>query len=341
MLVTWLLTARRLLPWTLELVNGGIRHGNALWAALPLGLTVLWLVVLLVGLAAVLTDLARQLWPKRTHADVAISTADYGELFLQAARQVPFLEQLGDAVLGGLPVQMMREAWRSGDTILRQGDPGDRLCCLVEGHAVVEWEDLAGVRHQLARLGPGDFFGESAVFEETPRTAHVIADGPVQLYTLSRDACQLLVQNSVTSAAEIRRQLRHTAALREHALFAGLNPHDLAAIVAQTQPETHAAGEVILQAGEPGQDVFVILGGTCSVWQQDVQTGTLGPRDWFGELALLTGAPRNATVRTTTAVELLRVPAAATQQALARDPAAAMRLWEVAAERLQAMRGEP
>ncbi len=341
LLLAWLVTTRRLLPWALALLNGGIQHGNALWAALPFALAVLWLAVLLAGMAGVVWDLLRQARPPWASKGAPLGADNHRALVAQAAKNVAFLRALGDQVLDALPAQMTREAWQSGATILRQGDPGDRLCCLVQGHAIVEWEDLAGVRHLLARLGPGDFFGESAVLEDMPRSAHVVADGPVQLYALSREAARALVERSGTSAAEIRRQLRHTAALREHPLFAGLSALDLSEIVGQTRPETHGTGEAILRTGDAGQDLFVVLSGTCGVWQHDKQTGMLGPQDWFGELALLTGAPRNATVRAETPVELLRVPAAVTQQALARDPLAALRLWQVAAERLQAQRSEP
>ena len=338
-LFAWWLTTRRLLPWALALVHGGIRHGNALWAGVPMALAVLWLAVLLAGLASIVWDLLRQWRPRLSGAKMPPSSTDHRALLVAAAHNVPFLREMGEDVLERLPLQMEREAWRSGEAILRQGDAGDRFCCLAEGCAVVEWEDEAGIRHPLARLRPGDFFGESAVFEATPRTAYVIADGPVEVYTLSREVCRTLVQNSGTQGAEIRRQLRHAAALREHPLFAGLGAAELAAAVEQTQSEWRAPGEVVLEAGEPGSDVYVVLSGTCGVWQNDVQTATLGPRDWFGELALLTGAPRNATVRAITAAELLRVPSAATDGALAHDPASAFRLWQVAVQRLSTARG--
>jgi serine/threonine-protein kinase len=73
-----------------------------------------------------------------------------------------------------------------------------------------------------------------------------------------------------------------------------------------------AAGELILREGEPGDDAFFIRAGRCEVFcLRDgvrVRLRTLGPGEVFGETAVFTGQPRNASVEALEAVELIVVP---------------------------------
>jgi hypothetical protein len=76
--------------------------------------------------------------------------------------------------------------------------------------------------------------------------------------------------------------------------------------------EDFNAGEVIFNEGDPGRDVYVVKSGTVQVLVKGRDGGhelisTLGPGDHFGEMALLRNAPRNATIRTVTPVEVYRM----------------------------------
>ena len=76
--------------------------------------------------------------------------------------------------------------------------------------------------------------------------------------------------------------------------------------------EEFGAGEVIFNEGDQGRDVYVVKSGTVQVLVKGKAGGqellnTLGPGDHFGEMALLRNAPRNATIRTVTPVEVYRM----------------------------------
>ena len=68
--------------------------------------------------------------------------------------------------------------------------------------------------------------------------------------------------------------------------------------------EVHA-GEVILREGRLGRELFVILSGTVTVTRDGRVVNLLGPGDYFGELAAIEAAPRNATVTATSDLEVL------------------------------------
>jgi LmbE family N-acetylglucosaminyl deacetylase len=67
------------------------------------------------------------------------------------------------------------EWFSSGSQIVEQHEPGANLYLILSGNADVIQEDADGTRRTLARLGPGEFFGELAIVHEQPRAAHVVA----------------------------------------------------------------------------------------------------------------------------------------------------------------------
>ena len=69
----------------------------------------------------------------------------------------------------------------SGETIIREGEPGEEFFVISDGEVDVVRSD-----HEVARLGPGDFFGEVALISGEPRNATVVAEGEVDTYVLGK-----------------------------------------------------------------------------------------------------------------------------------------------------------
>ena len=88
-------------------------------------------------------------------------------------------------------------------------------------------------------------------------------------------------------------------------LFSDCSQRDLQTIARVVREIPHAAGTVIAREGDPGVGLFVILDGTADVTIGGRKKATLGPGDFFGEIALLDGGPRTATVTAKTDVKLL------------------------------------
>lgn len=85
-------------------------------------------------------------------------------------------------------------SYAAGDSIVQEGEYGDSLYLIVEGAVVVEGTDPRGQKVTLATLGPGDFFGEVAVLTGKPRTATVVAQGPVTVIEITRELLNELCQ---------------------------------------------------------------------------------------------------------------------------------------------------
>jgi len=90
-------------------------------------------------------------------------------------------------------------------------------------------------------------------------------------------------------------------------LFSGFTEDELRRIAELSRIVESPAGTVITQIGEPGDSFFVIIDGTVAV-RTPVNAGSqLRPGDFFGEMSLVDGEPRSATIVATTDVRLLIV----------------------------------
>ena len=119
---------------------------------------------------------------------------------------VPLVELLrGTSIFAPLPQATLEqvagrlEALKvtAGETVITEGDAGDRFYLVASGDAAI----LAH-GERVATTGAGGFFGEIALLRDTPRTATVIADTDLELYTLEREEFLAAVTGHTESSAE-------------------------------------------------------------------------------------------------------------------------------------------
>ncbi len=96
-----------------------------------------------------------------------------------------------------------------------------------------------------------------------------------------------------------------------------------------------ASGRAIVEEGEAGEALFVILTGTAVVRRAGRRVAALIPGDFFGELSALDGGPRTASIVPDTPVEVLRVFRHTLRRMVEHEPALAIGLLEGLARRLR------
>ena len=87
--------------------------------------------------------------------------------------------------------------------------------------------------------------------------------------------------------------------------FTAMSKSELAAVAQQTDEIDVPAGKVLAREGDFGEEFFIIDSGTAQVTRGGERIADLGPGDFFGEMALLEGDRRNATVTAATPMSLI------------------------------------
>ncbi|HEX6034764.1 MAG TPA: cyclic nucleotide-binding domain-containing protein, partial [Anaerolineales bacterium] len=116
--------------------------------------------------------------------------------------------------------------------------------------------------------------------------------------------------------------------LRKSPLFRGLSDQELQKLMDMAEPVSLRAGDVLIRQGEVGDCAYVLIKGDFEVQKQTGQSlikiDVRNPGDVVGEMALLSRAPRNATLIAKTDGEVLRIPQEAFEQLLQSSTTAAM-----------------
>jgi CRP/FNR family transcriptional regulator, cyclic AMP receptor protein len=118
-------------------------------------------------------------------------------------------------------------------------------------------------------------------------------------------------------------------------IFAGLSNRHLAKLVDGSRRTTHQAGHEIAKEGEGALALHIILDGTAEVSVHGSRKRELKAGDYFGEISLIDGRSRSASVTATSDLHTLAVPYVPFQQLLESEPGFAAGLLKLICARLR------
>jgi len=124
-------------------------------------------------------------------------------------------------------------------------------------------------------------------------------------------------------------------------IFSECSKRELGIIARASKEVAHKEGTVIAREGERGVGLFLILEGQCTVTIGGKTKAKLGPGDFFGEVALLDGGPRTATVTALSPVKLIGITGWVFRGLLMEHPSIALKTLEAVAGRLRSVSKEP
>lgn len=191
-----------------------------------------------------------------------------------------------------------------GDNIIVQGDNGDIFYLLEDGLVDVYVCKKGGPETKVHTYTPGNSFGELAIMYNAPRAATCRAQTECKLWALDRVSFKVIVV-----AATMRKRDLFVGFLQKVPILESLTEMEILTLADSMAEEKYNDGEVVCYQGDPGDYFYIIRDGAaiCTQTDENRQEKVVADLDkgkYFGEIALLTEKPRQATV---TAKGTLRV----------------------------------
>ena len=220
----------------------------------------------------------------------------------------------------------------AGEIVFQRNEPGSSLFAVAGGSVAVE---IGPGRDVI--IPKGSIFGEVGLISGRRRGSTVRAHESAILLEIPRTAA-LKLMSQVPSA---RRAVTRISTERQllQMFGSGLTANDLTEVLENSEILTVRAGESIIKEGDTGRDIFVIRSGSMVVEKtiggKPVFLSYLPAGSYVGEMALIDGSPRSATVRAAIRSEVLRIDGDAFGRLLARKPELARRALEDANTRRQ------
>jgi ABC-type bacteriocin/lantibiotic exporter with double-glycine peptidase domain/CRP-like cAMP-binding protein len=228
------------------------------------------------------------------------------------SRRIALLDLMPADVRRLVEASFARETFGFGQVIVAEGDEAEALFALESGTARVIKAGDHGEEVPLNVLHPGDVFGERALLQSGwRRTATVRASSPVEALRLDRAVFQALIRSEPQVAhyfdLHVRRhELRDF--LRAYTAFADLPPEGMRVMLEALTPESVEEGHIVIRQGDSPGPMYVIREGRLRAYidrdGKREQGAYLRRGDFFGEVSLLRGTNRTATVEAVTDCEL-------------------------------------
>lgn len=241
---------------------------------------------------------------------------------------IPLLSELSEEELIKVVNSLDSHHFSLGEIICREGDAGNSLYIIIKGTVKVFIEGVAGEKIEITQLTAGDFFGEVGLLTGSTRQASVMALDDTDLLEISREEIEKIEKehphvSEVLQGFYKKRVLDKIIALSP--LFGRLNKSDRQEILDAFALESFKEGDVVIKEGEKGDSLYIIKSGHVEVSTvagdgKRLVLGRLKEGDFFGEVALLTGKPRTATVTALTPVELMELSSKALKSCFEKHP---------------------
>jgi CRP-like cAMP-binding protein len=261
---------------------------------------------------------------------------------------MPLFASLEDDVLWAVSERLLLQHVPAGQMVFAEGAPGDALYLIDSGEVEIVSDKRSG-GIVLARLGVDEFFGEMALLTGKPRSSTARTATHSNLWVLYRSDFDELVNRFPAISLALSKVLSERLAemdrrfseshLRGLKLLAGLSPSQLEDVSRRLKPIRFRQGETILREGDPGYEMYFIESGRVRVIRgsgpQTMLLAELGAGDVFGEMALLTGSPRSATVTALSEVNLWSMSQNDFSELATAYPNLALALSRLLSERLR------
>ena len=188
--------------------------------------------------------------------------------------------------------------YKAGQNVITQGEEGDVLYLVESGELTCEKSFKTGdPPTYLKTYHPGESFGELALLYNAPRAATIRANTDSTCWALDRECF-----NNIVKDAAIKKREKYENTLKKVEILKSIDPYELGQICDALKTENFKKGDCIIKQGDRG-DVFYILDEGKAHAEKVFEEGKKAEKvkdyesgGFFGELALLKGEPRAASI---------------------------------------------
>ncbi|GMF30502.1 unnamed protein product [Phytophthora lilii] len=237
-------------------------------------------------------DVTKDALPKRQSES---KTPECAAMLKNALQCVLFTDS-SDEEMDRLLFLMKRIKVEAEQNVIKQGDLGDQFYVVQSGSLEVVVNTAV-----LGYLKPGDHFGELALIYDA---ATVRAATNSVLWTLDRDEFRMMQARSSSDSL-----VKRAKWLRQVEILASLSERQLALLAGVLKASTFTDNEMIIKQGDVGDTFYIVEEGNVSCQMEGprgfknseglhdrTELAILDPGDYFGEMALLSDMPRNASI---------------------------------------------
>jgi len=252
--------------------------------------------------------------------------------------EIPLFSDLAEDEFREVVRKLQSRSFQKNETIVREGEAGDSIFIVGSGHVEV-YKEIEGHEPALmATLQEGEFFGEFGYFSHSKRQASVKALEDVDLLEISRDDLEDVVKR-FPGVENVLEKFYRTRVIENllatSPLFLELDAAHRSEVASSFKLEEYRESDDIVKEGDEGAKMYLIRSGSVSVhtrnpMDEQISLAELGPGEFFGEISLLIGKLRTATVTASSpTVELMSFNKADLEALIDEFPTIGDKLQEV------------
>ncbi|MCW7507740.1 cyclic nucleotide-binding domain-containing protein [Leptospira levettii] len=238
--------------------------------------------------------------------------------------------------------------------VIKQGEHGNALYLVATGSFSV-YVTNDGKKQKLGEVKPGSCFGEGALVTDEPRNATVVCDQSGIVYRIDRNEFKRAFKDrseelkSFVRLISRRSRALHRSVFRPEprrikelissvSLFQGVGTKLISELEQQMEWIFLPGGETLMRQGDKADGMYVVVNGSLVYEVRNdqglvVSTGNFSKGDIIGEMALLTGEPRTATVVATLSCEIVKISTVAFEAVFSKHPPSMLAITKLIADR--------
>lgn len=223
-----------------------------------------------------------------------------------------------------------------GNALITQGDHDQNLYLLMSGGLRVTGYNQRDGARLLFEVSPGESVGEMSVLSDDRASTTVLSVGESRVLAVPREAFERFSAKYPQAALQVMQSLggrlqkyRLSIALHLSNLFDSLDADVLHDLEEELQMFTLYGGEVLFRQGDPGDFLCLVIRGRVRVrvagsGRNDAPVAELGSGELVGEMAVVTGEPRTATVDAIRDTQLAKLSRAGFERFMTKHPRSAV-----------------